>query len=157
MVNADIYEYLFQGKTDIDIRLEEGDVIIVPTYDCLVNVSGKVKKPMYYEMKKGETIETLLSYTGGFKGDAYRKNMTVVRSSNGQEKQVYNVEAADYSMFKLDDGDELMVQEILDRYENMVEIRGAVYREGIYPIDEKIYTVRQLIEKAEGFRGDAFL
>jgi protein involved in polysaccharide export with SLBB domain len=153
----DIYEYIFNGKIDNDVRLEEGDVIIVPTYDCLVNVLGKVKRPMYYEMKKSETIEALLSYAGGFAGNAYRKNVNVIRSSNGWEKQVYNVEEAEYSVFKLYDEDELTVQEILDRYENMVEIRGAIYREGIYPINEKISTVKQLIERAEGLRGDAFL
>ncbi|KAA6335829.1 Polysialic acid transport protein KpsD, partial [termite gut metagenome] len=157
IADIDVYKYIFDGKINDDIRLIEGDVIIVPAYDCLVNINGKIKKPMYYEMKEGETIDMLLSYAGGFTGDAYKKSILLTRSSNGIEKQVYDIEEADYAVFKLHDEDELAVQEILDRYENRVVIRGAVYRPGTYPINEKITTVKQLIDKAEGLRGDAFL
>ncbi|KAA6334891.1 capsule polysaccharide transporter [termite gut metagenome] len=157
LTNIDVYKYIFEGKINDDIRLMEEDVIIVPTYDCLVKVSGKVKRPMYYEIKKDETIDALLSYAGGFTGNAYRKNIQLTRFSNGREKQIYIIEEEDYSVFKLHDEDDLTIQEILDRYENKVTIRGAVYREGIYAINEKITTVKQLIEKAEGLRGDAFL
>ncbi|KAA6346101.1 capsule polysaccharide transporter [termite gut metagenome] len=157
IADVDIYKYIFDGKIDDNIRLMEGDVIIVPTYNCLVQISGNVKKPMYYEMKTGETIDVLLSYTGGFTGDAYRKNLQLTRSSNGREKQIYTIEEADYSTFKLQDGDDLTIQDVLDRYENRVTIRGAVYRGGVFAINEKITTVKQLIEAAEGLRGDAFL
>ncbi|KAA6314855.1 hypothetical protein EZS27_034597, partial [termite gut metagenome] len=157
IADIDVYNYIFDGKISDDIRLIEGDVIIVPAYDCLVNIKGKIKKPMYYEMKEGETIDMLLSYAGGFTGDAYRKSVLLTRSSNGIEKQVYDIEEANYAVFKLHDEDELAVQEILDRYENRVVIRGAVYRPGTYPINEKITTVKQLIDRAEGLRGDAFL
>ncbi|KAA6338968.1 hypothetical protein EZS27_013073 [termite gut metagenome] len=157
IADIDVYKYIFDGKISDDIRLIEGDVIIVPAYDCLVHINGKIKKPMYYEIKKGETINVLLSYAGGFTGDAYRKSILLTRSSNGIEKQVYDIEEADYAVFKLHDEDELAVQEILDRYENRVVIQGAVYRPGTYPINGKIATVKQLIDKAEGLRGDAFL
>ncbi|KAA6341955.1 hypothetical protein EZS27_010266 [termite gut metagenome] len=157
IIAIDLYKYIFEGKIDDNIRLLEGDVIIVPTYDYLVKISGKIKKPMYYEMKKGETIDALLSYTGGFTGDAYRKSVQLTRSSNGKEKQIYTIDEAEYSTFELQDGDDLTTQEILDRYENKVTIRGAVYREGTYAIGKKISTVKQLIETAEGLRGDAFL
>ncbi|KAA6350994.1 capsule polysaccharide transporter [termite gut metagenome] len=157
IADIDVYKYIFDGKVSDDIRLIEGDVIIVPAYDCLVNINGKIKKPMYYEMKKGETVDILLSYAGGFTGDAYRKSIQLTRSSNGIEKQIYDVEEVDYAVFKLHDEDELAVQEILDRYENRVIIRGAVYRPGTYPINGKIATVKQLIDKAEGLQGDAFL
>jgi protein involved in polysaccharide export with SLBB domain len=157
IADIDVYKYIFEGKISDDIRLMEGDVIIVPTYDCIVNIEGYIKKPMYYEMKKDETIHTLLSYAGGFAVDAYRKSILLIRSSNGMEKQVYNVEEGDYAVFKLHDKDELAVQQIHDTYENRVIIQGAVPRPGIYPIDEKISTVKQLIDKAEGLQGDAFL
>ncbi|KAA6345166.1 capsule biosynthesis protein [termite gut metagenome] len=157
IADIDVYKYIFEGKISDDIRLMERDVIIVPTYDCIVNIGGYIKKPMYYEMKKDETIHTLLSYAGGFTGDAYRKSILLIRSSNGTEKQVYNVEEGDYAVFKLHDKDALAVQQIHDSYENRVTIQGAVPRPGIYPIDEKISTVKQLIDKAEGLQGDAFL
>ncbi len=156
IADVDVYEYILQGKMSDDVRLMEGDVILVPPYDCLVNISGKVKRPMYYEMTKTETIATLLKYAGGFTGDAYSKNIRLIRLS-GREKQIYNIDEMDFSVFKLVDEDALTVGAVLDRYENRVEIRGAVYREGLYQMNGEVNTVKQLIKKAEGLRGDAFL
>ncbi|NDV64360.1 SLBB domain-containing protein [Bacteroides sp. 224] len=156
IADVDVYEYILQGKTSDDIRLMEGDVVIVPPYDCLVNISGKVKRPMYYEMKKGETVATLLKYAGGFTGDAYDKTVRLIRLS-GREKQIYNIDEMDFSVFKLFDEDAISIGAVLDRFENRVEIRGAVYRDGMYQIGDGVRTVKQLIAKAEGLRGDAFL
>lgn len=156
IADVDAYKYILQGKTGDDIRLMEDDVIIVPTYDCLVNISGKVKRPMYYEMKKNESVATLLEYAGGFTGDAYEKSVQLLRLS-GREKQIYNIDEMDFSIFKLNDEDDLSVGAVLDRFENRVEVIGAVYREGMYQIGNDVRTVKQLIDKAEGIRGDAFL
>ena len=153
----DVYDYIMKGKLTDDIRLSEGDVILIPPYENLVSISGKVKRPMAYEMKKGETITTLLSYAGGFTGDAYRDAIRLFRL-NGKEKQIYNVGQDDYQSFVLTDGDELSVEAVLQRFSNKVEVRGAVYRAGVYQLDDSIMgTVRQLISRAEGLRGDAFL
>lgn len=153
----DVYDYIMKGKLTDDIRLSEGDVILIPPYENLVSISGKVKRPMAYEMKKGETITTLLSYAGGFTGDAYRDAIRLFRLS-GKEKQIYNVGQDDYQSFVLTDGDELSVGAVLQRFSNKVEVRGAVYRAGVYQLDDSITgTVRQLISRAEGLRGDAFL
>ena len=153
----DVYDYIMKGKLTDDIRLSEGDVILIPPYENLVSISGKAKRPMAYEMKKGETITTLLSYAGGFTGDAYRDAIRLFRL-NGKEKQIYNVGQDDYQSFVLTDGDELSVEAVLQRFSNKVEVRGAVYRAGVYQLDDSITgTVRQLISRAEGLRGDAFL
>lgn len=152
----DIYEYLIKGKTNDDIRLMEDDVILVPPYESMVSISGKVRRPMFYEMKKGESIADLLRYAGGFSGDAYTNNIRLIRLS-GREKQIYNIDEVDYGTFKLFDKDSLDVEPVLDRFENMVEVRGAVYREGLYQVNGNVNTVKQLIKKAEGLRGDAFL
>ena len=153
----DVYDYIMKGKLTDDIRLSEGDVILIPPYENLVSIPGKVKRPMAYEMKKGETITTLLSYAGGFTGDAYRDAIRLFRL-NGKEKQIYNVGQDDYQSFVLTDGDELSVEAVLQRFSNKVEVRGAVYRAGVYQLDDSITgTVRQLISRAEGLRGDAFL
>ncbi|GAA6242708.1 SLBB domain-containing protein [Bacteroides fragilis] len=153
----DVYDYIMKGKLTDDIRLSEGDVILIPPYENLVSISGKVKRPMAYEMKKGETITTLLSYAGGFTGDAYRDAIRLFRL-NGKEKQICNVGQDDYQSFVLTDGDELSVEAVLQRFSNKVEVRGAVYRAGVYQLDDSITgTVRQLISRAEGLRGDAFL
>lgn len=156
IADLDVYDYLMKGKMKDDIRLQEGDVIIVNPYESLVRIAGKVKRPMFYEMKPTETVATILNYAGGFTGDAYKKAVRIIRKS-GREHQVYNVDEMDYSVFRLDDGDFISVDAVLKRFENRVEIRGAVYRSGLYELSGTVNTVKQLIKKAEGLRGDAFL
>lgn len=154
--DLDVYDFLMKGQMKDDIRLQEGDVILVEPYQELVEIIGKVKRPMFYEMKPTETVATILKYAGGFTGDAYKKAVRLVRKS-GREHQVYNVDEMDYSVFRLDDGDMITIDTVLDRFENRVEVRGAVYRAGLYQLDGTVNTVKQLIKKAEGLRGDAFL
>lgn len=151
----DIYEFILKGKSFEDITLEEGDIVIVPTYKALVDISGNVKRPMFYELKEGETITNLLDYAGGFSGDAYKNNLRLVRQ-NGREYKVFTINQPDYASFALMDGDVLTVGAMLDRFENRIEIKGAVYRPGVYELGSEISTVRQLVEKAEGLKGDAF-
>lgn len=152
---CDIYDYILNGKMTGNVRLHDGDVIIVGPYDCLVNIVGKVKRPMYYEMKKNESIETLLRYAGGFTGDAYKKAVRVNRKT-GREYSVFNVEEFDMSSFRVADGDSVTVDSILPRYENTVEVKGAVFRPGMYQLGEGINSVRTLVEHAEGLTEDAF-
>lgn len=156
VADLDIYDFIMEGRLKDDIRLQDGDVILVNPYQTLVQILGKVKRPMYYEMKPTETIGTLLRYAGGFTGDAYKKAIRLVRKS-GREHQIFNVDEMDYSVFRLEDGDMLTVDSVLNRFENRVEICGAVYREGLYQLSGEVNTVKQLIKKAEGVRGDAFL
>lgn len=154
--SLDVYDFIMKGKMNDDIRLQEGDVIIVNPYQSLVEIVGKVKRPMYYELKPTETVASLLKYAGGFTGDAYKKAVRIIRKS-GREHQVFNVDEMDYSVFRLDDGDMVTIDAVLERFENKVEVSGAVYRAGLYQLDGTVNTVKQLIKKAEGLRGDAFL
>lgn len=156
IADLDVYDFIMKGKMKDDVRLQDGDVILVDPYESLIQISGKVKRPMFYEMKPTETIATLLKYAGGFTGDAYKKAVRIIRKS-GREHQIYNVDEMDYSVFRVEDGDVLTVDAVLARFENRVEIRGAVYREGLYQLNGTVNTVKQLIKKAEGIRGDAFL
>ena len=110
---------------------------------------------MRYEMKKGETLSTLLKYAGGFTSDAYTKSLRIVRQ-NGKEYQVNTVDDTDYSVCQLHDGDVITAEAILDRFTNKLEVRGAVYRPGIYELGGKLNTVRELVEKADGLMADAF-
>lgn len=150
----DIYDFIRDGKTNETI-LEEGDIINVPTYDIIVDIAGNVKRPMSYELKKGETIADLIDYAAGFTGDAYTKNIRMIRK-NGSEYQIFTVNEPDYANFALMEGDALTVGAMLDRFENKLEIKGAVYRPGTYELGDEIRTVKQLIAKAEGLKGDAF-
>ncbi|MBQ1247632.1 MAG: SLBB domain-containing protein [Clostridiales bacterium] len=155
VATVDIYDFILNGQSPDKITLEEGDIIVVPAYDRLVDIAGNVKRPMTYEMKSGETVSDLIAYAGGFAGDAYKENLRVVRQ-NGKEYQVYTVDAPEYASFTLEDGDELTVGAMLDRFTNRLEIKGAVYRPGIYQLGNGVNTVKQLIAKAEGLKGDAF-
>ncbi|MBR1940227.1 MAG: SLBB domain-containing protein [Bacteroidaceae bacterium] len=155
VATIDVYDILMQGKMNDDIRLQEGDVIRVDTYKKLVQLEGKVRRPMYYEMKDNESLQTLLNYAGGFTGDAYKKSIRIIRKSGGQYA-VQSVNEIDFGTFKMDDGDVVSVEAALDRFENRIEIRGAVYRPGIYQLDGTVNTVKALITKADGLRDDAF-
>ena len=152
---VDIYDYLQNGRMTGNVRLQDNDMIMVGPYDCLVYIDGKVKRPMYYEMKRNESLAALLKYAGGFTGDAYKKSVRVIRKS-GREKSVYNVDEFDMPSFIMVDGDSITVDSIIDRYSNMAEIKGAVFRPGMYQVGGEINSVRTLIEHAEGLREEAF-
>ena len=152
---VDIYDYMLNGKLTGNVRLADNDVIVVGPYDCLVNLTGKVKRPMWYEMKKNESVGSLLKYAGGFTGDAYTKSVRVVRKT-GKEYSVYNVDEFDMSSFQISDEDSVSVDSILDRFSNMVEIKGAVFRPGMYQVGGEINSVRSLLEHADGLKEEAF-
>ena len=152
---VDIYDYMLNGKLTGNVRLADNDVIVVGPYDCLVNITGKVKRPMWYEMKKNESVGSVLKYAGGFTGDAYTKSVRVVRKT-GKEYSVYNVDEFDMSSFHISDEDSISVDSILPRFSNMVEIKGAVFRPGMYQVGGEINSVRTLLEHADGLKEEAF-
>lgn len=152
----DVYDYILNGNTKGDIRLADNDVIVVGSYENLVNIRGKVKRPMFYEMKKDESVSRILDYAGGFAGDAYTDNVRLIRKS-GREYSVYTVGEFEMNGFVLKDGDSLYVDSVIPRYSNMAEVRGAVFHPGQYQMDGSIRTVRQLIKAADGLREDAFV
>ena len=151
---VDIYDYILNGKLTGNIKLADNDVIVVSPYDCLVKITGKVKRPMFYEMKNSESVKTLIDYAGGFKGDAYKKAVKLFRKS-GATYSAYHVEEFDMNSFKLNDEDSVSVDSVLARYANMAEVRGAVFRPGMYQIDGTLNSVRTLIERADGLTEDA--
>ncbi|MDR1884353.1 MAG: SLBB domain-containing protein [Prevotella sp.] len=153
---ADIYKYLLDGDSSGDIRLNDSDIIIVPPYISLVGITGKVKRPMYYEMTSQETLADMIRYAGGFTGDAYRDEVGLVRKTGGYDK-IFTLTSADFANFILNDGDSVDIRSGLNLYENRAEIQGAVYRPGYYEIGKDIKTLRNLIDKAGGLRDNAFL
>ena len=155
IANVDIYDFIREGRMEGDLILEEGDIINVPPYDIIVDIAGNVRRPMSYELKDGETVADLLDYAAGFTGDAYTKNIRMIRR-NGSEYQIYTINEPDYAGFELMEGDALTVGAMLDRFENRIEVKGAVYRPGTYELGDEIGTVKELVAKAEGLKGDAF-
>ena len=152
----DVYDYILNGNNTGNIRLQDNDLIVVGPYNAIVNIQGKVKRPMMYEMKKEESLAKLLSYTGGLTGDAYDKNIRVIRK-NGREYSIHTVEKNSFATFNLVDGDSIYVDSIIPRFSNMVEVKGAVFHPGLYQMGGSINTVLDLIEAADGLCEDAFL
>ena len=152
---VDLYQYILNGRLAGNINLQDNDVIQVGTYDCLVGVTGNVKRPMFYEMRKDESVATLIKYAGGFTGDAHTKSVRLTRQT-GERYKVFNVGEFDMADFKLEDGDAITVDGMINRFENMVEIKGAVFRPGPFQLGTNVTSVRSLIEAAEGLTEDAF-
>ena len=146
---VDVYDFLLNGKLTGDVRLQDNDIITVSPYEALVCISGKVKRPMYYEMKKTESVATLLRYAGGFTGDAYTKAVKINRKA-GEGYSVFNVGEFDMTQFKLMDEDSVSIDSVINRYQNMVEIKGGVFRPGMYQMGGEITSVKALVEAAAG-------
>ena len=155
VARIDVYDYIVNGNNSGNIRLQDNDLIVVGPYDAIVSVGGKVKRPMKYEMKEDETLSRLLSFAGNFTGDAFTKNVRVIRKS-GREYSVHTVEKDAFASFKLFDGDSIFVDSIVSRFSNMVEVKGAVFHPGMYETGGNINTVLDLLEAADGLREDAF-
>ena len=152
---VDVYDYILNGNLKGNVRLQDNDVITVGTYDCLVSANGKVKRPMYYEMKRDESMKSLINYAGDFASDAYRKSVRVIRKM-GSQLSVFNVNEFDMSSFKMADGDSVLVDSVLNRYQNMVEVKGAVFRPGMYQLGNQITSIKTLMEYCEGVTEEAF-
>ncbi len=152
---VDLYEYLMKGNNMGDISLRDGDIVQVEPYGLLVQITGEIKRPMYYEMRPSETMNDLIRFAGGFTGDAYKANVALQRKGD-QEMQAFTVNDSQYAYFNLKDGDKVEVNSILERFANKVEISGSVYRPGVYAIGDRIRTVKDLIAVAQGITGDAY-
>lgn len=155
ITTVDIYDYILNGQLTGNVDLKDNDVIQVPPYQCLVGITGNVKRPMFYEMRDDESLATLVQYAGGFTGDAYKSSVRLVRKT-GERYKVYNVGEFEMATFKLEDGDALTVDGMINRYENMVEVKGAVFRPGQFQLGAGVNSVKTLIEAAEGVTEDAF-
>lgn len=155
IAKVDVYDFLMNGSRASDIRLEEGDVIMVHPYSVLVKVGGEVKRAMSFELKEGETLSDVIKYAGGFSTGAFTDNVGVVRQ-NGKSYEVRTVDAEDYGSFRMEDGDEVTVSKLNSFYENKIAVTGAVYQPGTYELNSQVRTVRGLVEKAGGLLPEAF-
>lgn len=156
IASIDVYEYLVNGNTAGDVRLQDNDLIVVGAYDCLVKIEGKVKRPLWYEMKKTESIKNLIDYCGGFTGDAYKDKIRIIRKS-GQEYSIHTLGEFEIGDFALNDEDLIQIDSVRPRFSNMVEVRGAAVHPGKYELSSKISSVKELLLTAEGLREDAYI
>ena len=151
----DVYDYILNGKLTGNILLQDNDAIIVGAYDALAFIQGSIKRPMYYEMKEGETLKSLIEYAGGFQSVANKNVVSVERKTN-DGLTVHTVEEWDFASFGVQDGDVVAVKNIIGRYQNMVEVSGSVFYPGHYEISNECNSVRTLIQKAGGVKENAY-
>lgn len=155
IAEIDLYKFLVDGDTSDDIRLEDGDVILIQPYRSRVGLKGQVRREMTYEMKEGETLSDIFRYAGGFTGTAFTDNITLIRQ-NGSAFNVYSISSSEFDTFMLQDGDEIEVGSQTALVQNRLEINGAVFHPGVYELSSDVRTVAQLVEKAGGLLPEAF-
>ena len=151
---VDVYEYLLKSDVSSNIALRDEDVILIPTYQNRVDLSGNFKRPGLYELKQGESLETLMNFSGGFSSDAFKGSVSIVRK-NGAQKSMVDVKANKFTSFIPETGDSIIAGTVLNRFENRVTINGAVFRPGNYALTEGM-KLSQLIALAQGFREDVY-
>lgn len=151
----DIYDFLVKGESTSSISLRDNDVVIVPPVRARVEIRGPVRREGLFEVKPGETIKDIIVFAGGFDSQAYRERLTVTRKT-GEEMRIEDVDVADFGTFFPQDGDSYRIGEILNRFENRVQISGAVMRPGTFSMIEGM-GVRDLVARAQGLREDAFV
>ena len=151
----DVYDYILNGKLTGNVLLQDNDAIIVGAYDALVSVRGEIKRPMYYEMKEGESLKAVLEYAGGFKSVANKKSVSIERHTT-DGLTVHTIDEWDFPSFAVQDGDVVIARGIIARYQNMVEVSGSVFYPGHYEISNECNSVRTLIEKAGGVKENAY-
>lgn len=156
VATVDLYEYLMKGNNTQDINLHDGDIVMVEPYSTLAQITGEIRRPMWYEMREDETLEDLIRFAGGFSGNAYRANISLLRRGI-HEMEAFTLNQPEYATFKLQDGDQIDIDSISEKFSNMVEITGAIERPGKYAVGDRIKTVRDLVEVALGPTGDAYL
>lgn len=156
VTTVDIYEFLSKGDQNANIVLQDNDVVIVPPLQARVEIIGPVRREGLFEVKPSETLEDLYIYTGGFTSLAYKNRVTIRRIENNQRK-VLDVPNSEFSSFEPKDGDEILIGEALERFSNRVQIAGSVFRPGEFALDPDGLTIKELIEKAEGVRPEAFI
>jgi protein involved in polysaccharide export with SLBB domain len=151
----DLYKLLAKGDQSDNVRLRDNDIIRIPAYANRVELSGQVKRQGLYEVLPNESFSDVLAFAGGFDDTAYTASVKVIRKGD-REREVKDLVANQFSVFKPVSGDQYLVNRILDRFSNRVRISGAVYRPDIYEFVSGM-RIADLVSKADGPSDDAFL
>lgn len=151
----DVYDFLLNGIQKGNVRLQDQDIINIPVYQNRVEMAGEVKRPALFEVLSTESLADVIRFAGGFSNKAYTATIKVLQNTN-KERKITDVNAENFDTYSPLNGDKYVVEQILDRFANRVEITGAVFRPGQFELDKGL-TLKGLISKAEGITEDAFL
>ena len=154
IAEIDVYDLLINGTANLDVQLQDQDVILVNPYLARVKVMGEVKRPLVFEVTPEDNLEDILRFAGGFTDLAFKDRISISRIS-GNQRSISDVYSNQLGLFNLKGGDEVTVGRIIDRYTNRIQIKGAVFRPGVFSLTEGL-TLTQLIKNADGLKGDAY-
>ncbi len=155
VTSLDLYDYIFNGNAAGNTTLMDGDIVVVKPFKARISAMGEVKRPMYYQIKEGESVENILDFVGGFNDTAYKQEVKIYRNA-GKDRELMVVEKDAFAAKLLMDGDSLVVSPANNEYKNIVTITGAVWRGGDFQFNDEVKSVNKLIEKAGGLKGNAF-
>ncbi len=152
--HLDVYDFLVKGDQTGNISLRDQDVIRIPAYKTRVSLGGQVKRAGLYEIKEGESLQSLLDFAGGFSDSAYTASITAYKLTD-IERKISDIDQSQFKKYKPSRSEQFVVKTVIGHYTNKVTIAGAVYIPGDYELKEGM-TVKDLIQKARGLKEDAY-
>ena len=146
----DIYKFVTNPNLADEFFLSNNDFIYVPIAERVVEITGSVKRPYFYELIEGEELKSLILYSGGLAADAYYRNIQIKRYVNNEEK-IIDIDFGELlnnnSDYKLLNGDIVTISPIKEAYSNFVTIKGAVKLPGEYELKDDI-RIKDVLMKA---------
>jgi polysaccharide export outer membrane protein len=147
---VDLYALLLHGSTTMDLRLKDGDRIIIPAIGPTVAVAGEVKRPGVYEIlpavkgmlhkpdKKSEklNLEEMLDLGGGVLAPGQNRYIALQITPEGKEmvREVKETTEAFDPVFG--DGSILMVSKGTETRAGTVELQGDTRRPGLHALKD---------------------
>ncbi len=154
IIKLDAYDFLLKGDQSNNVSLVDQDVIRIPVAQTQVSLQGEIKRPGIFEVLPSEKLQQVIDFAGGFSNEAYTASIQIKQITD-KERRVKDVKKSDYNLYQPQRGDSIFISKILNRYNNRVQISGAVYRPGSYELESGL-TILSLISKAEGLKEEAF-
>ena len=167
IASIDFYDYLLTGKRPKDQKLQLDDVIFIPRRLKSVSIEGEINRSGIYELKPEESFSDLISIAGDLKITAYLGRSQIdrivpfyERAEKNMDRMITDVDLEKVlrsdDKFLIQDGDRIQIFSVLDLRQNVVDLSGAVTRQGRYDIGDSL-KLSELINKADGLLGDAYL
>jgi protein involved in polysaccharide export with SLBB domain len=154
--SVDLYDFFLRGDKGRDIRLHNGDTILVPSIGKVAAIAGNVRRPAIYELKDENNLRELLTMADGIIPSSYLQRVQILRIKS-HEKQVaedFNINPGSASGTIEEQTARIVVQDMdfvkvfpIDRTQrNSVRLMGYVMRPGDYALTPGM-RVRDVIGK----------
>ena len=164
----DVYDYLLNGNTAHDVRLNNSDLVFVPIHGPRVRIVGEVARPATYEVRRNETLSDALRFAGGFTATAARHRVQIdrivppaQRALGGRDRIVTDIVSDEFvsgtgPSVPVIDGDVIHVFSVASRVRNRIYVRGDVWSPGSQGLATGM-RVSDALRLAGGVRPDVYL